>query len=337
MATLDDSTRRSQVPEVVLFGEAMLRLSPPGRQRLEQAQALEVWPAGAELNTAVGLARLGTPAAWVSRLPATPLGRKIVSHAEANGVDTSAVRWSPDGRLGVFFVEVGEPPRPTSVVYDRKGSTCATLDPDEFDWPCILAGARAFHVTGITPALSSACERATSAALTAARAAGCHTSYDLNHRSLLTTPARARELAEAYAGLVDTVLGSIDDAAALFNLEGDAVEVAADLRDVLGIARVVISSRSERADGMQVRTSAAVADETDVAVSPLFRTVDPLGGGDAFCAGFLHGLLTGGQQRALDLGGAMAALKQSIPGDWAIVTAAEVDDLLAGGTVRTRR
>lgn len=325
------------MPEVVLFGEAMLRFSPPGRQRLEQANTLDVWPAGAELNTAVGLARLGTTAGWVSRLPATALGQKLVSAAQAAGVDTSEVLWAEEGRVGTFFVEVGEPPRSTDVVYDRRDSTCATLAPDDFDWSRILAGARAFHVTGITPALSDGCEQATDAALAAASAAGCHTSYDLNHRNLLTTPERGRELAERYAPSVDTIFGSIDDVAAIFELEGEAVEVAAELRELLAVDRVVISSRSEGADGLQVRTSAAVGADTHVAVSPGFRTVDPLGAGDAFCAGFLHGLLTGDQQRAVALGGVMAALKQSIPGDWAIVTPAEVEDILSGAAIRTRR
>lgn len=325
------------MPEVVLFGEAMLRLSPPGLQRLEQAHTFEVWPAGAELNTAVGLARLGRSAGWVSRLPANALGQKIASAAQAAGVDTSDVLWVTDGRVGVFYVETGQPPRPTSVVYDRSDSTCAMLAPEDFDWSRLLGGARAFHVTGITPALSDGCEQATAAALAAARAAGCHTSYDLNHRNLLTSPARARELAESYAGDVDTILGSIDDARAVFGLAGEAVDVATELRELLDVDRVVISARSELGDGLQVRTSAAVGRETHVSVSPEFRTVDPLGGGDAFCAGFLHGLLAGDQQRALELGGAMAALKQSIPGDWAIVTAAEVEDLLSGAAVRTRR
>lgn len=325
------------MPEVVLFGEAMLRFSPPGRQRLEQASTLDVWPAGAELNTAVGLARLGTTAGWISRLPATALGQKIASAAQAAGIDTSEVLWAEDGRVGTFFVEVGEPPRSTSVVYDRRDSTCARLAPDAFDWSRILAGARAFHVSGITPALSDGCEQATGAALAAASAAGCHTSYDLNHRSLLTTPERGRELVERYATSVDTIFGSIDDVAAIFELEGEAVEVAAELRELLAVDRVVISSRSERADGLQVRTSAVVGADTHVAVSPGFRTVDPLGAGDAFCAGFLHGLLTADQQRAVELGGAMAALKQSIPGDWAIVTPTEVEDILSGAAIRTRR
>jgi sugar/nucleoside kinase (ribokinase family) len=87
---------------------------------------------------------------------------------------------------------------------------------------------------------------------------------------------------------------------------------------------------------MAATLRARVGGETHLAVSPEFRTVDLLGAGDAFCAGFLHGLLAGDQQRALELGGAMAALKQSIPGDWAIVTPAEVEDLLSGAAIRTR-
>lgn len=323
--------------KVVLFGEAMLRLSPSGRQRIEQARSFEAWPAGAELNTAVGLSRLGTSAAWVSRLPDSPLGRKIAAAARAQGVDTSGVLWAGGSRLGLFFVDVGEPPRPTTVVYDRAESACATLDPAELDWPGILADARAFHVTGITPALSPGCEQATADALAAARTAACHISYDLNHRALLASPDRARSLAERFAPFVDTLFGSLDDVGAIFGVEGGAVDAAAELRERLGVSRVVVSSRVQRADGLQLRSSAAVGDDTHVAHSPPFRTVDPLGGGDAFCAGFLHGLLSGDQERALELAGATAALKQSIPGDWAIVSPTEVEEQLSGETVRTRR
>lgn len=327
----------ARMPEAVLFGEAMLRLSPPARQRLEQARTLEVWPAGAELNTAVGLARLGTSAAWISRLPANALGRMVVAQAQANGVETSEVRWSKEGRLGTFFVEVGAAPRPSAIVYDRADSACATLDPDEFDWPSILARTRAFHTTGITPALSEGCERAVREALLAAAGAGCHVSYDLNYRSRLLTPSRARELAETYAEFIDTLVGSTGDVATVFELRGEPVDVAAELRELLGVPRVVVSGRAEARGGMQTRTSAAVGAESDVAISPPFRTIDPLGGGDAFCAGFLHGLLTAGQRQGLELGGAMAALKQSIPGDWAIVTREEVEHLLAEEPVRIQR
>src|SRR5919204_4032446 len=156
----------------VTFGEAMLRLSPPGRRRLEQSQQLDVWPAGAELNVAVGLARLGTPAAWVSRLPRNPLGRLVVAHARAHGVDTSRVVWADDGRLGLYFVEVAAPPRQSGALYDRAGSSFVSLQADELDWPTLLRGARLFHTSGITCALAPACAPAAAQRLKAARAAG---------------------------------------------------------------------------------------------------------------------------------------------------------------------
>ena len=320
------------------FGEAMLRLSPPGRRRLEQADVLEVWPAGAELNVAVGLARLGTPAAWVSRLPRNPLGRLVAAHARAHGVDTNGVVWDDDGRLGLYFVEVADPPRRSSGLYDRTGSSFAQLDTGDFDWSRLLAGARAFHVTAITPALSESCARAAEQALTAARGAGCVTLYDLNFRARLTTPAAARTTAERLAGSVDVLVASAVDAAHVFALDGDAAELAAELRGRLGIEHVVVSARMQNDDGTQQRVSVSVADETHTVTSPAFGTVDPVGGGDAFCAGFLHGLLSGDARRGLELGGAAAALKQSVPGDFPVLDAEEVEELVASpGTIAMRR
>ena len=324
--------------DVVTFGEAMLRLSPPGRRRLEQADVLEVWPAGAELNVAVGLARLGTPAAWVSRLPSNPLGRLVAAHARAHGVDTTGVAWHEGGRLGLYFVEVAEPPRRSTGLYDRAGSSFAQLDPGEFDWPALLADARALHVSAITPALSESCARATEQALVAARTAGCVTVYDLNFRARLTTPAAARTTAERLAGSVDVVIASAADAAHVFALEGDAAELASELRERLGIEHVVVSARTQNADGTQQRVSVSLADELQTVTSTAFGTVDPVGGGDAFCAGFLHGFLNGGPKRGLELGGAAAALKQSLPGDFPVLDADEVEELVATpGTIAMRR
>ena len=323
---------------IVTFGEAMLRFTPPGLQRVEQASAFDVWVAGAELNVAVALARLGVAAAWVSRLPDNVLGRRLAAHARATGVDTESVEWSADGRLGLLFVEVGQRPRPTASLYDREGSAFATLDPAAFDWQALLAGARALHTSGITPALSPGCARATADALAAARAVRCHTSFDLNYRALLGKPGDARARLETLAPHIDTLIASAGEAKAVFGLADDPADVAGALRDRLGIERVVISSRLDAGDSMQVRRSVSVDGEVVQVDSVEFATVDPLGGGDAFSAGFLAGLLADGAQRGLELGGAMAALKQSIPGDFAIIDAAEVEEL-AGGSVQagTRR
>src|SRR3954464_11512333 len=100
----------------------MLRLTPPGHRRFEQAASVELWAAGAELNVAVALARLGERAAWVSRppqntpgggapwvsrRPGTPLGRVVLREARAAGVDVGGVQWSDGGRLGLLFMELG--------------------------------------------------------------------------------------------------------------------------------------------------------------------------------------------------------------------------------------
>src|SRR5207253_2172575 len=97
--------------DVITFGEAMVRLSPPNFRRLEQASSLDLFIGGAELNTAVGLARLGRSAAWVSRLTDNPLGRLIANRARAAGVSTEHVQWTEDDRVGVYFLEFGAAPR----------------------------------------------------------------------------------------------------------------------------------------------------------------------------------------------------------------------------------
>src|SRR5438270_1918768 len=161
--------------EVLTFGEAMVRLSPPGFRRLEQARSLDVQVGGAELNTAVGLARLGHSAAWVSRLTRNPLGRLVANKAREAGVSTDHIVWTPDDRVGLYFLEFGAAPRASSVLYDRKGSAIAAIAPGMVDWAKAFAGARWFHVTGITPALSPSAPAATKEALEAARRAGVTT------------------------------------------------------------------------------------------------------------------------------------------------------------------
>jgi len=358
------------VVDVVTFGEGLLRLTPPSAGRLEGARSLEVWPGGAELNVAIGLARLGTPAAWVSVLPRTALGRTLAAHARAQGVDTSHVLWREEGRVGLYFAEVSASPRTSSVLYDRAGSAFSTLEPDELDWPTILAGSRAFHVTGITPALCQGAAKATADALVTARAAGCHTSYDVNLRRHLVEPEHARVQLESVAHSLDTVFCSLSDADLLwgqtpspqpegpdpfpqgsgptealqehltlspqpqgsdpFPQGSDPAEVAEALLERLGVPRIVLTAY---VDGTRVRVAAGHG--SDRLEAPLAVPVDPIGGGDAFCAGFLHGLLGGSVRRGLELGEAAATLKGTIPGDAPLVGPEEVS-ALAGGGARTR-
>src|SRR6266851_1398850 len=197
--------------EVITFGEAMVRLSPPNFRRLEQARSLDVQAGGAELNTAVGLARLGRSAAWVSRLTRNPLGRLIANQAREAGVSTEHVVWTDEDRVGIYFLEFGAAPRASSVLYDRKSAAIANIRPGTVNWPAVFQGAKWFHVTGITPALSPSAAETTREALQAARAARVQVSIDLNYRAKLWSQAEAGHWMTDFMQYCDVLITTEED------------------------------------------------------------------------------------------------------------------------------
>lgn len=325
--------------DVVTFGEAMVRLSPPSFRRLEQTSSLDVFVGGAELNTAVGLARLGRKASWVSRLTNNPLGRLIANRAREAGVETGDVLWTDDDRVGLYFLEFGAAPRASSVLYDRKDAAIAAIKPDMIAWPKVFSGARWFHVTGITPALSAGAAETTRAALSAARGAGLQTSIDLNYRAKLWSTAEAGKWMTAFMPLCDVLITTEEDAERVFGITGaNFEEVAEKLARRFDLKMVAITLRVNplvwKNDWTAIlyhRGEVLRASSYDVEI------VDRLGAGDSFAAGLIHGLLDGDPQKALDWGVAASAIKHSIPGDFAWITPQEVESLLKGGGLRISR
>src|SRR5688500_878048 len=125
--------------ELVTFGEAMVRLSPPRDQRLEDAEGFDAYVGGAELNVAVAVAHLGVPARWAPRLPDNARGRMIANRAREHGVDVHAV-WTPGERAGLYFIEHGFAPRQLNVLYDRAGSAMSRIGPGDIDWTVAFTG-----------------------------------------------------------------------------------------------------------------------------------------------------------------------------------------------------
>ena len=327
------------MPDVVVFGEVMVRLAPPHFQRIEQARAFDIEIGGAELNTAVGLVRLGRSVEWVSALPTNPLGEVVRNRAREVGVGTACVRMSPEGRCGLYFLEFGAAPRSGSILYDRTGSSIALAKPGDFDWPAIFAGARWFHVTGITAALSSGCAALTLEALKAAHDGGLGTSLDLNYRSKLWSVVDAGRTLGELLPYVDLLIASTGDAEQLFGITGsNFADVAKQLTDRFGVQFVAGVVRETplvwRNRFGAVGYSAGTFHET---VSYEVEIVDRLGAGDAFAAGVIHGLLDGDFAKGLHYGAAMGALKHTVPGDLPFVTLEEVEAVLAGQGLRIRR
>jgi 2-dehydro-3-deoxygluconokinase len=326
------------VKRIVCFGELMLRLSPPGDERFFQSPSLRTYFGGSEANVAVGLAHLGTPASYITRLPANPVGDAALAALRAEGLETRhIVRGGP--RLGIYYVESGADLRPMRVVYDRAGSSFSQLDAGEVDWCAVLRGADWLHLSGITPALGEGPARAAIAAAKGARQESVPVSLDLNYRPALWAGRDPRPFVEPLAAASDLLVGNPGAFAAMLGVAtpegaGDDLVLASARRvhEQLGCARIAVTRRDVKS-ASQHGWSACLFDGAtgelhtsrryDVAV------VDRVGGGDSFVAGLLHALRAGrSPARALEFATAASALKLTIPGDFNRVSADEVDRLL---------
>ncbi|MEF8853541.1 MAG: bifunctional 2-dehydro-3-deoxygluconokinase/2-dehydro-3-deoxygalactonokinase [Haloarculaceae archaeon] len=309
--------------DLVTFGESMLRLSPPDHDRLERIDQLDVHVAGAESNVAVAANRLGLDATWLSKLPDSPLGRRVTGELGSHGVDTGIV-WDDDARMGTYYVEFGGAPRGTNVIYDRADSAVTTASTAELETDTV-ADADLFHTTGITPALSERLRSTTADLLDIATEHGTTTVFDVNYRSKLWSPAEARGTLEGLIPGVDVLFVAERDARDVLDREGDAEAMARDLDGEFGLD-VVVVTRGERG-------SVALADD-DTYEQGVFEAddYDTVGTGDAFVGGFLARYHEGGTvPDALEFGAATASIKRTVPGDIALLTPAEVESVVAEG------
>ncbi len=320
--------------DLISFGEVMIRLSPPGYQRIEQADSFEAHVGGTELNVAIGAARLGLTAEYITRLPKNSLGYMVRNRIREQGVDCSRILWSDSDRLGLYFVEEGSNPRGGDLIYDRAYSALSRIDPDSLHWPELLMGYRHFHCTGITPALSPDTAQATREAMAAAKDAGMTVSFDVNYRAKLWTEDEARRCLEPLMEYVDILFSSVGELRQIFGIEkGNLEETASAAANRYNIG-VVALMRSEKHSVRRIswRAVAFHAGTLFEDIPIEVEIVDRIGGGDAFAAGFLYAYLRKDQDvaAALQYGNATAALKYTHRGDFSWSTLDEVEGLIEG-------
>jgi 2-dehydro-3-deoxygluconokinase len=341
------------MPIVTTFGELMLRLKTPGFSRFLQARSLEAGFGGGEANVAVSLAQLGHRSRWVSVVPRSPIGDWALSELRKLDVDVAHVRRGGD-RLGVYFLESGASQRSSQIVYDRTRSAMSALKPGEISWEPALVGAKWFHTTGITPALSEGCAAATLEALATAKRNGLTTSVDLNYRKKLWAPARAGQVMTEVMAFTDVLVASEEDCAEIFGIKAIGsdpskgtldrqryLEVASSLLDRFPNIWCVAFTLRESHSASRTGWSALLADRQGHSFSRRYEinVVDRVGSGDSFVAGLIHALLSGrDQQAAVEFAAAASALKHSFQGDANLATLAEIEALAAGdGSGRVRR
>ncbi len=330
---------------VLTLGELLLRLSPPGHRRFVQADRFDAEYGGSEANVAVALARYGVESAFATKLPKHDLGQAAVNHLRRYGVSVAPIVRGGD-RLGKYFLETGAAQRGSSVLYDRAAAAITTLTPDELPLTTLLEDAQWFHWSGITPALGEAPRRTVAAACRAAQEAGATVSCDLNFRGKLWSEEEAQRVMEPLMDHVDVCISGRGDPFSVLGLEepqegppavevneATYAEVARTMKSRFDFEAVALTLRESWSASMN-GWSALLVDEADCQEEP-YRSqryemdlVDRVGGGDAFAAGLIYGLLEKSDSRAaLEFATAASCLKHTIPGDANLATPEEVESL----------
>jgi 2-dehydro-3-deoxygluconokinase len=330
--------------KVVTFGEILLRLSTERHLRFSQAESFKATYGGGEFNVAVSLANYGMEAEFVTKIPNNEMGISAIKEMKKLDVACNNVLLGGD-RLGIYFLETGAGTRASNVIYDRAGSSMATLKEGEFDWKEILKGATWFHWSGITAALSESAANACMEAIKVAHEMGITISTDLNYRSKLWQYGKEpKDVMPEMLKYSNVILGDLDTAkfmlgidkadpnydnvASLPVLYDKVFALCPELKYMATTLRYSVSASHQRIggilyDGNQL-FKAAVQEVTPV--------VDRVGSGDAFMGGLIYGLNEEplDKQRALNFAVAACCLKHTISGDYNLVTKNEIEKLLSG-------
>ncbi|MDR2937078.1 MAG: sugar kinase [Rikenellaceae bacterium] len=344
--------------KVVTFGEIMLRLATPGYLRFSQATELTATFGGGEANVAVSLANYGLEAEFVTRLPKNDIAQACEMNLHKHGVKTSHVIYGGE-RLGIYFLETGAVARPSKVVYDRAHSSIADIQPGMVNWEEVFQGARWFHWTGITPALSQGAADACLEAIRVANKMGVTVSTDLNYRKNLWKYGKsASDVMPALVEGCDVILGNEEDAEKVFGIKPEGFDVTAtgghvDATEFESVCKQMMA-RFPRAKKVIITLRGSINANHNTWAGVLYggqklyrspnyditHIVDRVGGGDSFMGGLVYGLITypGDDQKALDFAVAASCLKHTIYGDFNLATVAEVENLMKGdGSGRVSR
>jgi 2-dehydro-3-deoxygluconokinase len=324
------------------FGEFLLRLHSNGNKRFGQTDGYAAWYAGAEANVCVLLARLGVTAEYVSRVPDNDLAAAGLAQLRSHGVATSEVLLG-GSKLGLYFSEPGNQLRPTRVIYDRTGSAYAELQPGMLNWPAILEKHQYFHWSGVAAALSASSAAVCAEAIEAARGKGLIISSDFNHRATLWQYGQApSQVMPPLLRHSDVAVADLDAVEVYYGITTDpALPLEERFRQTFTALRQhmprlkTLGMSFRKTQGQTPVYSGALAHNGAFFFHegfPIPSVTDAIGAGDAFTAGMLYGLMNGfGPQQVINFATACGLLKQSIHGDWAILSLRDVETLLQQG------
>ena len=329
--------------QITAFGEFLMRLHCAGSQRFLQTTEYKTYYAGAEANVCVLLARLGISTRYITRVPDNDIALAGIQQLQSHGVATDHILYGGE-KLGLYFTEPGNHIRSTRVIYDRSGSSYAELKPGMINWTKALEGTRYFHWSGVAAAVSQSAADVCAEALAAAKESGIIISADFNYRSTLWKYGKkAEEIMPALLHNSEIVVADLDSANIYYGITTDAnagmeerfKQCCEAMRQQLPHMKALAMS-FRKTKGLEHCYTGGLMLNGEYYFSTgcnLPFITDQIGSGDAFTAGILYGLMNDYQpQQIIEFAVACGALKQSINGDWAIISKAEVEQFMQSGS-----
>ena len=323
--------------KVVTLGEVLMRLTVPNYKRLFQTVNFDVTFGGSEANVGISLSHMGLDCTHITALPHHDLGERVVRFLQMNGMGTEGIV-RKEGRLGIYFLECGAMQRPSKIVYDRFDTTFSEIQEVDVDWDAVFKNASWFHYSGITPAISQGAADVTLRALEEAKSRGVTTSGDINYRrNLWQYGKQPLDVMPGLVELTDYVVGGRVDLENCLGIHDtdwsrNCELVQTKYPNVKGFSKTIRESLSASSNNLTV----VMYKDGKLYTSKKYEMnniVDRIGGGDAFMAGLIYGLLNLEDQQTVEYAVAASVLKHSTIGDVNLSSIEEVMRLVEGNNV----
>lgn len=324
--------KRDKKYDLVTMGEVMLRLSPPGTDKISQSYIFDKKAGGAELNVANGSAILGIETGIITKLPENKIGHFVRNMIRYGGVSDDLIVYdhSPEKRLGIYYYEMGAYPRKSSVVYDRANSSMTTLKIDEIP-ESVFSETAVFHVSGITLALNESLRETTIEVIKKFKENGTVISFDINYRASLWDEATARETVTSIFPYVDILFVSEETSRRMLQKTGTLEDIMKSYSDDYGCKVVATTRREVISPKIHNFSSMIYYDGEFYEEEPYknIEVVDRVGSGDAYLAGALYAMIVHDDiRKAVEYGNAMSSVKNTVLGDMAVSSLSEINSVI---------
>jgi 2-dehydro-3-deoxygluconokinase len=320
--------------DVIGLGEVLLRLSPVSKERILTGEGFTKRAGGSELNVVSGISLLGLRSGIITKLPSNEIGKFIKSRIRFTGVSDDYIVYDKekDSRLGIYYYEYGSNPRKPVVVYDRLNSSFTNLKHSEINTN-VFSQTRLFHVSGITLGLNEALKKETIALIKEFKKNGAKISFDVNFRASIWSEEEARVTITEILSYIDYLFISEETFRKMFNRKGNLKDIMREFSKEYGNEIVATTQRKVISPTKHTWDSIIYSKKENLFYQEEeykeIDVVDRIGSGDAYLAGTLFGILKYNNiQKALEYGNAMAAIKNTIPGDMPVSDFNEINRVI---------